>query len=860
MRSEQLRITSFQPSLHPSEVEQRWLQAAEAALSLADRSLLEALCAAMRDAYPDHLDACYYEARLALAVDDVEEAHALLESIVQRDPEHWPARWALGVTLLAGGEMAVGAARCREAAGGGSTLHRPAPRSDEEQRLWEGALAALQESYAIAPPPDDEPLRALHAVYMLEKWWRANEQERAYRFAQEVHERFPALVKPRLLLAKSLLAEGAQAQGKQMLDEVQQADPARRVAARLGYSTLTLLRPAAPSLAVTELLHHLPLAVQRVVERGNVWQAPAPLPAPTVVSKGRARSKRSKRNNKEEQSLQLQDIQQELERLRARVHRQAASAAPDLAPMEVVVAAREPLRRLYGEEVAAEIIAQLGSLANTISAGGTVRSHLILVDDASTLTQWGVRAAETVNAGTVKATLDQMEERLATTGERLAYVLLIGGHEIIPHHRLPNPVGDHDMDVPSDNPYAVRGDNYLIPTRAVGRLPHEHGSPDLLLGQIRMLQEVWRDHVLSGRGLWDDLWSTLSNWLPPRRPLSLHESLGVSAQVWAKAAEAVFRTLDGQAPLTLCPPITAEAWERNPLPVHPFYYFNLHGVDHNASWYGQVERNSMVPTAEPFPVALTPEHLKHLSLKHTLIFTEACYGAKPFVYDAGNSIALTAMKQGCSLFIGSTNTSYASFAPPLMAADLLAAYFWRAVAEGTPAGLALQRAKVELAETIMRRTGFLDVEEQKTLTSFILYGDPAFPLLQRPRRADPEALRQLAAKTSRHSIYQIGAKEVPSQALNPSLLEAVQRFAQPYLLGTRDSLTLHARALSLTDAAPRLHDRRQRPRAKNAPYADEEQWHVVIKNQEEQAGIVHEQVLTMLVNLQGKVLRTHTSR
>jgi hypothetical protein len=62
--------------------------------------------------------------------------------------------------------------------------------------------------------------------------------------------------------------------------------------------------------------------------------------------------------------------------------------------------------------------------------------------------------------------------------------------------------------------------------------------------------------------------------------------------------------------------------------------------------------------------------------------------------------------------------------PPLIAADYLAEAFWRQVVDGQAAGYALMQAKLNLVEEMTRKQGFLDGEDQKTILSFILFGDP----------------------------------------------------------------------------------------------------------------------------------------
>jgi hypothetical protein len=74
--------------------------------------------------------------------------------------------------------------------------------------------------------------------------------------------------------------------------------------------------------------------------------------------------------------------------------------------------------------------------------------------------------------------------------------------------------------------------------------------------------------------------------------------------------------------------------------------------------------------------------------------------------------------------IGSTGIAYGSVNTPLIGADLLGFLFWKNMREGMLAGEALMAAKIDMAREMIRRQGFLDGEDQKTLISFVLYGDP----------------------------------------------------------------------------------------------------------------------------------------
>jgi hypothetical protein len=88
------------------------------------------------------------------------------------------------------------------------------------------------------------------------------------------------------------------------------------------------------------------------------------------------------------------------------------------------------------------------------------------------------------------------------------------------------------------------------------------------------------------------------------------------------------------------------------------------------------------------------------------------------------SLALKFLAAGARAVVGSTTMAYGSIEHPLLAADLLGAAFWQALRDGAPAGEALRRAKIFLVREMQARQGYLDGEDQKTLISFILYGDP----------------------------------------------------------------------------------------------------------------------------------------
>lgn len=856
------------------DVERAWRQAAEAALTLGEHPWLGTLCGRTRAALPNHIEARYYQARLAMNGGDWRRAEPLLVGVLAADPEHWAARWSLGALRIERGETSAGLLRCREAVGQGGreieralsatlppSVLRAAPRVPqrpaEVQARWEEALTRLEnhlDDQAVFSASDDLEHRLLLEVMRLVRLWRGRAGPSALQLARRLVNRHPRLVAARMILAESHASAGRVAESVALLHDARVLDPGGRVAARLRAPMLTMAFSSPLPAPITDCLDQAPAAVRTAVSQGIAE------PGPAALRLAALRAKKPGAPAATGTSDVLRQIQRELAQLQVQVERKRpAETRTDLATAELVLTAKGPLVELYGQEGAGKVLSALERLVAVKQAAGLCRTKLLIVDDEASTTPWKLPAGRAVNAGQIKGMLDEVERRMEQAGERLAYLMLVGGHDLLPHHRLPNPVDDHDMDVPSDNPYAARGDNYLIPTRAVGRLPHERANPQLLLDQIARLCAAWDEQRQQSKGLLDGWMGRWLGVLPGNRTLPKGDSWGLTAEVWEKAAAAVFRSLDRDTPLLTFPPATREHWRENPFQATPFLYFNLHGVEESASWYGQAAP-TRTDGKEPFPVALSPEHLSGRDLEGVVFFTEACYGVNPHAVAAADSIALTAVREGAALVVGATKTAYASFAPPLMAADLLAALFWRAIAGGAPGGLALQTAKVQLAEHTMRRAGYLDVEEQKTLTSFILYGDPALPLLHRPRNADPNALRHLAAKTRRKGIYQIGAKGAPRDALSPALVDRVQQFAAPYLQGVPGPLTVRSHPVTLTDTPPPLiGTHAAASNAKRMPRGGS-RWHVTLARNTKERGVNHRQIVTLTVDRYGKVLRSHRSR
>jgi len=149
----------------------------------------------------------------------------------------------------------------------------------------------------------------------------------------------------------------------------------------------------------------------------------------------------------------------------------------------------------------------------------------------------------------------------------------------------------------------------------------------------------------------------------------------------------------------------------------------LHGLADTGDWYGQRDPANGSRGTD-YPVALRTQDVLNGGRTPKIIFSEACYGAHIQEKTAENSLAFKFLASGCRALVGSTVMSYGSISTPLNAADLLGTAFWKNLTDGLPVGDALRRAKIQLAREMHKRQGYLDGEDQKTLISFVLYGDP----------------------------------------------------------------------------------------------------------------------------------------
>jgi hypothetical protein len=413
-------------------------------------------------------------------------------------------------------------------------------------------------------------------------------------------------------------------------------------------------------------------------------------------------------------------------------------------PIYVVFTTRAGLESQYAPAAVQAIDVGLKKLVEVIHGRKVNQefwgSLLFYADDPACTNAYNLKPAAHDDAWQLKLILADLDSALEKRGERIGAVLIIGGPEVVPFHNLPNPVEDADMEVPSDNPYAAKDNNYFISDWPVGRISGGSGAdPTTLLSVVKEIISRY-DHNAKKPAWYRRLFLYFRELFYKGVSKKL-SSFGYTAAVWRRASLSVFRPIGNPSDLMVSPPVHAAEIPDPVYTIEPpppvnnkstncllmpdtrLAYFNLHGVPDSSEWYGQCDPT--LPEVGPeYPVAMRPQDIRNGGSAPHMVFTEACYGANIAGKSVDDAISLKFLASGTQALVGSTCISYGSLSTPLSSADLLGRVFWNLLQEGFTAGESFKRAKIHLTREMNQRQGFLDAEDQKTLISFVLFGDP----------------------------------------------------------------------------------------------------------------------------------------
>jgi hypothetical protein len=866
-------------------------------------------------AFPGDLQAGLLFAQVCLEQKRARQALSILEELCHLDPEFLPAK-----QLLLDAQRASGLPPAQEIltdiyALGGS-LEGQAEPADwglplllARQALKQGELEQAEQS--IHQGLASDPPTALAAVTHL-RILEASEQaplEARLHLAELYHSRWPDCQTCTILLADWLMHGGQSEQAVALLHEVAARDIGAQIAVRLwgtdypyrslwpdqpevtlkisvpasvaavmGWNQLAPGEKAQPSADGAHNLAGPALALGAAIG-GSTQSASAKCadeistsPSDQPVSQNRRPSSTPKIPET------LRPIQAELERIGVRLNRRGIGRVDGRYPIYVIFSAYTGLESLYGPFGAVQIEEEMRHLADAVQARPGWGSLVFFADDPDSTTWYKIRPAKPNDPWELKLALSDLDAALAKRGERIGAVLIVGGPDVVPFHHLPNPVDDDDLDVPSDNPYATRDENYFIPEWPVGRLPGgDTKDPALLLASLRQIADHHVAQITRQKWFmrwWEALTSKLNRRQKGGRP-----SFGYTAAIWRQASISVYRPIGEPRSMLVSPPtgvngVSSQASYHNGscgnglLPLARLGYFNLHGLADAAEWYGQRDPADDHQNGPDYPVALRPEDVgardqqsdgsyRHNGCAPQVVFTEACYGGHILGKSTEGALALKFLAAGSLAFAGSTVMSYGSVSTPLIAADLLGQSFWNFMREGLPAGEALRRAKIHLAREMHHRQGYLDGEDQKTMISFVLYGDPlAQP--QRTERSPKNVARPIKPPSNVKTVCDRVIEPENSQPVPDEVLKYVKHVVSQYLPGMEDA------QLSFSNERAECHSPGHTcptSQIKSRPLTRQPDRHLVtLSKQVQRERHVHPHYARLTLDGQGKLVKLVVSR
>lgn len=652
---------------------------------------------------------------------------------------------------------------------------------------------------------------------------------------------------------------------------VKEAPPTQPVTAaaepKMFIETATVVGPQMDTVSAAETPLEAVSAVKTPAESGlpaveELLQAESATAAAETTEALRPLRRRT--SNKGEADDSLRQVEKAFARLAKKLNQKELEQRDGRYPLYVIFSTRKGLADQYGEQTALAIEKEMRSLADVMRKRPGWGSLVFLPDDKNCTKQLGIKMVEQIDPWSLKLSLKDLDKALAKMGTMIGALLIVGGAEVVPFHKLPNPTDDVDSEISSDNPYATLDTNYFVPEWMVGRLPGESGQDaGLLLEQIRNI-EHYHIHYTIRVPWWQQILNVIrqfgrfQNLLKKSKSVlsKSYSNLGYSAAVWKEASQFVFKPIGEEKSMLISPPITSGGFKAERITNAPLGYYNLHGLEDSADWYGQ--RDLSNPDAGlDYPVALSPRDLVKNSKAPRVVFSEACYGGYLDGKKESESIVLRFLAIGTLSFVGSTCIAYGSVGTPLIGADLLGNQFWKGMSKGLTAGEALMQAKVDLVQEMNQRQGFLDGEDQKTLISFVLYGDPL--IASTALKADTKRILRKRVHPAVKTVCdrQEDAKE--AQRIPPAVLREIKRSVEGYLPGLEDADFI------VSEGRLQCEDEGQacsaaQPDFKMAQNSSSERAVVTISKQVKFAQKVHHHYARVTLNAKGQPVKVALSR
>ena len=377
--------------------------------------------------------------------------------------------------------------------------------------------------------------------------------------------------------------------------------------------------------------------------------------------------------------------------------------------IKLSVTAKKNLERKYSAAARREIDKAVKAWIAGDATHGIKTIHVALDDDQAMNTLGVPPLKGRATANKVKRAVDALWKRISPD-----YLVLFGGEEIIPHFVVDNPSfhadGDDDAHVPTDNPYASssayrksRRDSYLVPDRAVGRIPDmvEDGDPAWLV----------------------DYLAVASNWASEPRS-AYRGAFAVCCDAWKGAGKESVRYFgEPDSRLLVSPPESDSSSKTKTRLKSRLHMIKCHGAQLDPRFFGQ--------KGASYPVVLTSKTLRQRLKPRTVAAAMCCYGAQVYSPDDPAAqepgawpLASSYLRGGAWGFVGSTMIAWVG-GPTMMCADWVVAAYLNGVLGGASLGRAMLEAKQDYVRWIGQQGHVPDIADEKTLIEFVLLGDPS---------------------------------------------------------------------------------------------------------------------------------------
>ncbi|MFO7863469.1 MAG: hypothetical protein R6U85_05680, partial [Salinivirgaceae bacterium] len=253
----------------------------------------------------------------------------------------------------------------------------------------------------------------------------------------------------------------------------------------------------------------------------------------------------------------------------------------------------------------------------------------------------------------------------------------------------------------------------------------------------------------------------LGNTLQAIPEMQTTKTFGLSANCWqAVSSEINNRVTNDQ--LYISPGLTIENLNQYYSADAQLHYFNLHGSNKSAAWFGQ--------KGDAYPVAFSPQAIIQ-NQQYNIVGVEACYGARFIGLETNESILLSAFAGKTVSFVGSSRIAWGPSAPPMNLADVVIHDFLALIQQGLTAGEALLQARINAFNNSVKRDPATSL---LTLMEFNLFGDPVFFLGTKQAHKTPKSTKSLQGEHYQELQETEMAESKGSPGQSDSMYDAVR--------------------------------------------------------------------------------------